>query len=434
MTKSSGTILDGECRPEGRGAGTAPRNNAVLFENAGVFDGLHPAVAQGMSVLVEGNRIKEVCDRALEAECTERIDCRGKTLMPGLIDCHVHIYTESLNFRPPEPPITYRAQYARKFLQHILACGFTAVRDVAGGDHGMAMALRDGFLQGPRFFYGGLCLTQTGGHGDMRPMSQGTDYCSCGAERNVLAIHADGVDECIKATREELRKGAHHIKIMGSGGVMSPNDPLDRCQYSEAEIRAIVEECTRHGAYVCAHCHPAEAIRRCVEYGVRSIEHGTLIDEQTAQFVAQKGAYVVPTMAVIAALTEDGPKMGMPEVSRRKLLQVNEHALEGLGIMKRAGVKMGFGTDLLGDQHTRQGTELTLRSEVLSPFDILHSATAVNAEILQMQGQLGVIQPGALADLILVDGNPLEDIQLLAANGRYLTHIMADGCWVKRPS
>jgi imidazolonepropionase-like amidohydrolase len=296
----------------------------------------------------------------------------------------------------------------------------------------MAMALRDRFFDGPRFYYGGLCLTQTGGHGDLRLASQTSDYYGCGAEHNVLAVHADGVDECIKAAREELRKGASHIKIMASGGVMSPNDPIERCQYSEAEIRAIVDECARHGAYVCAHCHPAEAIRRCIEYGVRTIEHGTLIDEGTAAFAAQRGAFVVPTLSVLFALMEDGTRMGLSAVSYGKLLRIHERALQGLEVMKRAGVKIGFGTDLMGDQHVRQGTEFTIRSEVLTPFDILHSATAVNAEILQMQGRLGIIQSGALADLLVVDGDPLRDIGLLAANGRYLTHIMVDGRFVKR--
>jgi imidazolonepropionase-like amidohydrolase len=408
--------------------------SCIVLENAALFDGLSPDITEAVFVLVEGNEIKEVSSRSLRMGAAERIDCRGKTLMPGMIDNHVHIYVHSVQgFTPPEPPITYRAQYARNFLHHILSCGFTSVRDVAGGDHGMAMALRDQFLDGPRFFYGGLCLTQTGGHADLRLTSQPTDYLSCGAERNVLAIHADGVDECIKATREELRKGANHIKIMASGGVMSPNDPLERCQYSEGEIRAIVEECARHGAYVCAHCHPTEAIRRCVEYGVRSIEHGTMIDEETAAFVAKSGAYIVPTMAVLFALMDDGTKMGMPEASRRKLLKVHERALKGLEIMKRAGVKIGFGTYLLGEQHTRQGTEFTIRREVLTPFDILHSATAVNGEILQMEGKLGVIKPGALADLLVMDGNPLSNIDLLAANGRHLTHIMLDGRFVKRP-
>ena len=407
----------------------------IVFEHARVFDGVERQLAENRFVLVQGNEITDVSTEPITLEDAERVDCRGKTLMPGLIDNHVHIYLESLALGPPEPPITYRAQYAQRFLRHILSCGFSTVRDVGGGDLGMAMALRDRFFEGPRFYYGGLCLTQTGGHADMRPMSQPTGgYLDCGAERNVLAVHADGVDECIKAAREELRKGASHIKIMASGGVLSPTDPLDRCQYSEAEIRAIVDECTRHGTYVCAHCHPAEAIRRCVSFGVRSIEHGTLIDEPTAHYVAEQGAYVVPTMAVIFALIEEGARVGLTESSRAKLQKLHDRALEGLGIMQRAGVKMGFGTDLIGDQHTRQGTELTLRAQMLTAFDVLHSATAVNADILQMSGRLGVVRRGALADLLVVDGDPLQDLSLLAANGRHLTHIMVDGRWLKHPT
>lgn len=405
----------------------------VIFENARVFDGAHAEAKEGMSVLVADHEIKEIAETEIPARDADRIDCRGKTLMPGLIDCHVHIYIDSLNLSQPEPPITYRAQYAQRFLRHILSCGFTTVRDVGGGDHGMAMALRAGFFDGPRFFYGGLVLTQTGGHGDYRSFEQPTDYCDCGAERSSLAIRADGVDDCVRAAREELRKGATHIKIMGSGGVLSTTDPLDRCQYAEREIRAIVEECERHGTYVCAHCHPATAIRRCVEFGVRSVEHGTLIDEPTALFVAEAGAYVVPTISVIFVLMQEGPKLGIPPESLEKLTVVHEHALNSLAIMQRAKVKMGFGTDLLGPQHVCRGQEFTLRKQVLTPFEILHSATAINAELLQMKGRLGVIKEGALADLLVVDGDPLTNLDLLtAANGRFLTHIMRDGRFVKR--
>jgi imidazolonepropionase-like amidohydrolase len=406
----------------------------TVFENATVFDGVTPECTGPMFVLVEGNEIKEISPQSIKSASAERIDCSGKTLMPGMIDNHVHIYLESLKLNPPEPPITYRAQYAQKFLRHILSCGFTCVRDVGGGDHGMAMALRAHFFEGPRFLYGGLCLTQTGGHGDLRMASQPTDHFGCGAECSVLAVRADGVDACIRAAREELRKGASHIKIMGSGGVMSESDPVERCQYSEAEIRAIVEESTRQGAYVCAHCYPAEGIRRCVEFGVRSIEHGTLIDEKTAVFVARSGAYVVPTVATLFALVEDGPRLGVPESSLRKLAAVHERALASLEIMKKAGVKMGFGTDLLGEHHMRRDMEITLRRQVLTPFEIVHSATAVNAEIVQMEGKLGIVKRGALADLLVVDGNPLENINLLTAGGRHLTHIMVDGRFVKRPN
>ena len=187
----------------------------TLFENASLFDGINQQVTDSAFVLVEGNEIKEVSGSHIKADGAQNIDCRGKTLMPGMIDNHVHVYIDSLRLGPPEPPITYRAHYAQRFLRHILSCGFTCVRDVAGGDHGMAMALRDHFFEGPRFYYGGLALTPTGGHGDFRPMSQPTDYCGCGTFHNVLAMHADGVDECVKATREELRKGASHIRHHG---------------------------------------------------------------------------------------------------------------------------------------------------------------------------------------------------------------------------
>lgn len=407
---------------------------AIVFENASVFDGHTPALAENVSVLVQGETITKISAAPIRVPDATYLDCRGQILMPGLIDNHVHIYLDSLKLSPPEPPITYRAQFARKFLENILACGFTTVRDVGGGDYGMSLALKHGFLTGPRFFYGGLCLTQTGGHADMRLPEQQTDYCTCGAEKNVLAIVADGVEECIKATREELRKGASHIKIMASGGVMSPSDPLERCQYSDAEIRAIVDECGRHGSYVCAHCHPSEAIRRCVELGVRCIEHGTMMDEEAAAFVAERGAYVVPTMAVIFALLEGVETGEIPSASIRKLRTVSEYALKSLEIMKRAGIKMGFGTDLLGPQHTRQGTEFSLRRRVLTSYEILHSATAINAEILQMQGKLGVIAEGAFADILVVAGNPLQNIELLAANGRFLTYIMSNGRLLKSPS
>lgn len=406
----------------------------VLFERSALFDGISPTLRHGMSVLVDGNRIVKVDEGAIAVEGAERVDCHGRTLMPGLIDAHVHIYMESLKLLPPEPPATYRAQYAHRFLRHMLACGFTAVRDVAGGDHGMAMALREGLLEGPRFFYGGLSLSQTGGHGDIRPPSRVTDFSACAAERNAFAVIADGTDQCVRCAREELRKGAQHIKIMASGGVLSPADPLERCQYSEPEIRVIVEECRRHGAYVCAHAHPAEAIRRCIELGVRTIEHGTLIDRECADMAAARGSYIVPTMAVIASLREDGPAMGLSAAGLSKIAQIHDRALGGLEIMKRAGAKMGFGTDLPGSAHERQGTEFTLRRQALGAFDILHSATAINAEILQMKDQLGVVKAGALADLLVVEGNPLDDIGLLASNGKDLSWIMLDGQFVKRPA
>lgn len=405
----------------------------VLFENATLFDGHSPEVREPMFVLVEGNRIKEVSDAPIGIADAEVVDCAGKTLMPGMIDCHVHAYAYSVRLGSGDRPPTYYAHYAATFLANILDCGFTTVRDIAGGDHGLAMALAKGWVEGPRFFYGGLALSQTGGHGDFRsPGLPSNDLCLCGAQKNELSILADGVDECTKAVREELRKGAHHIKIMGSGGVMSPSDPIDRCQYSDAEIAAIVEECERRGVYVAAHCHPDEAVLRSVRLGVRTIEHGTLISEGTAGEVKERGAFIVPTFSVMGAIREQGRAMGIGQTSLDKMEAIIDLAYGGLETMQRAGLKLGFGTDLLAEMHTRQGTEFTMRAEVLSPFEILHSATAVGAEILGQEGEIGVVREGALADLVVVDGNPLQNLGLLASNGRDLSLVMKDGVIVRR--
>ncbi len=304
---------------------------STLFENAALFDGSSPEVREPMHVLVEGNRIKEVSDTRLKVSEAEVVDCSGKTLMPGMIDCHVHVYVHSVRLGQSDRPPTYYAHYAATFLHNILSCGFTTIRDVAGGDHGLAMALEKGWVEGPRFFYGGRALSQTGGHGDFRGPGQPTRHlCLCGAEHNDLAIIADGVDECLKAVREELRKGAHHIKIMGSGGVMSPSDPIDRCQYSDSEVRAIVDECERQGSYVAAHCHPDEAVLRSARLGIRTIEHGTLISDSTAEKVKELGAYIVPTFSVMGAIRDDGKRMGIAQVSLDKLASLIYLAYAGL--------------------------------------------------------------------------------------------------------
>jgi imidazolonepropionase-like amidohydrolase len=244
-------------------------------------------------------------------------------------------------------------------------------------------------------------------------------------------VIADGVDECIKAAREELRRGAHCIKIVASGGVASPTDPIWMHQYREDEVRAIVNETTERRTYTSAHCHPASAIRRSIEFGVRCIEHGTFIDEATAQFVVASGAYVVPTMAVVFALSELGRKLGFPSQSQEKMEYAYHQALAGLEIMRKAGVKLGFGTDLLGATYVQQCREFTIRREVFSPLEILRQATSMNAEILQQKDTLGCVKVGAHADLLAVDGDPLQDISLLAASGQHLSLIMRAGEIVK---
>jgi len=239
------------------------------------------------------------------------------------------------------------------------------------------------------------------------------------------------VPEVRRAAREELRKGATQIKIMASGGVSSPSDPIWNLQYSEEEIRAIVWEAQSWRTYVMAHAYTAEAISRCVEFGVRSIEHANLIDEPAAAACAAAGAYVVPTLVTYDALERFGPELGLPPVSIEKLKVVREAGVGSLEILKQAGVKIGFGTDLLGAMQQHQSGEFAIRREVLSPAEILRSATSVNAALLQAEGELGVVAPGALADLIVVDGDPLADLALLEGQGEKLPVIVKDGTVVK---
>lgn len=408
----------------------------TILENACLFDGVNEDRLAGMSIAVEKGEIKEVSDLRIDASNARVIDVGGRTLMPGLIDLHVHAYASDVNFQLVDAMgSAYRTAHAVRMLGHALDCGFTTVRDIGGGDWSLWRAIEDGLIRSPRFFYVGRIVSMTGGHGDMRPMSHeghGNDHglCRCG-EANSLTVIADGVDMCITAVREEFRRGAHAIKIMGSGGVTSPTDPIWMNQYREDEVRAIVNECVERRSYVSAHCHPASAIRRCVEFGVRCIEHGTLIDDATAAFVAEHGVYVVPTMAIIFALRDIGPSLGLLEGSRAKLDSVFSEALSGMERMRQAGVKIGFGTDLLGATHNRQCTEFEIRSEIFSPIEILRQATSGSAEILQMEGKLGCIAEGAYADLIVVDGDPIKDISLLARNGQALPLIMRGGELVK---
>jgi imidazolonepropionase-like amidohydrolase len=407
----------------------------LLFRNARLFDGHSAECPEGMSVLVEGGRIREVSARPVKAPDGARvIDAGGRTLMPGMIDAHMHAYASDVNmFKVEALGPGYRTAHAVRMLGHILDCGFTTVRDIGGGDYSLAKAIEDGLVRAPRFHYAGKVMSMTGGHGDMRQVFEQPQYhamCTCGIFNSFCKI-ADGVDEVIRATREELRQGAHCIKIMGSGGVASPTDPIWMNQYREDEIRAIVRECTERRTYAAAHCHPASAVRRCVEFGVRSIEHGTLIDDETARYVASKDAYIVPTMVIIFALVELGPKLGFPPESQEKANYAYKEALAGLDKMRKAGVKVGFGTDLLGSTYVQECREFTIRSEVFTPLEILRQATSVNAELMQMKGEIGCVAPGARADLIVVDGDPLKDIGLLAADGRKPTTIVRGGEVVK---
>ncbi len=406
----------------------------IVFINARVFDGDNADCAEGMSVHVADGIIVDVSSQPIAAKNAQVIDAGGRTLMPGLIDCHVHAYASHVSLQKIDTAgAAYRTAYAVRMLGHALDSGFTTVRDIGGGDYSLAKAIADGIVRAPRYFYSGKILSMTGGHGDLRSIEHRCDdhsFCSC-EHTNFAARIADGVDACIRVTRDELRQGAHCIKIMGSGGVASPTDPIWMNQYREDEIRAIVNECVERRTYVAAHCHPASAVRRCVEFGVRSIEHGTLIDDATARLVAEMGAYIVPTMVILYTLVEQGRALGFPPESQEKAELVMKSGLSGLESMRRAGVKLCYGSDLLGQLHVQQSREFAIRSEVFTPVEILRQATSIGAEMMMMEGRLGCVAPGAHADLLIVDGDPLKDINLLAAGGRHLSVIMRGGEVVK---
>ncbi len=405
----------------------------ILFEDCRVFDGASAEPREGATVVVEQGRIREIADGAVAGLAdAARVACAGRTLMPGLIDAHFHACLVDLDIPSiDDMPASLLYQHARHNLEGALRRGFTTVRDAGGADLGLALATERGLIAGPRILFAGRGLSQTGGHGDMRSQTR-FEPCACAAGyHGPITRVADGVDAVRLAAREELRKGAHQIKMMVSGGVLSPADPIWMDQYSDEEIRAGVEEAATRRTYVMAHAHTASAVRRCAALGVRSIEHGTLIDAGAAEAAAGVGAFVVPTLVTIFAMIESGAEFGLPKVFAEKLGDLGEEGLRSLEICRAAGVPMGFGTDLLGPLQDQQSREFLIRAEVLTPLDVLRSATSVNAALIGQAGELGTIAPGAVADILVVDGDPARDLGLLQEQGRHIPVIMKDGRFCK---
>jgi imidazolonepropionase-like amidohydrolase len=399
---------------------------SFLLVNGLVFDGESPELAR-LDVLVADGVIQEVSPSPISAEGATRLDLGGRTLMPGLIDAHVHVYYPELDWASGDRlPITMVAHWARRMLEGCLRRGFTSVRDTGGADYGLAMAIERGWVTSPRLFFCGRALSQTGGHGDPRRPHE-RDLCTCGGYTGHCSRTADGVDEIRLAIREEFRRGASFIKIIGSGGVSSTGDALMTAQYSDEEIRAAVDETERHNSYVTAHIHPDGALRRAIELGIPCIEHGTLVTPETAALAAERGTSIVPTLAVIKALALHGEEQGFPAASLEKLFVVEPQALAGVELMQRAGVRLGFGTDLIGPLDRHQAIEFGLRREVLEPIDILRSATSVNAEIIGAADRIGRVREGLLADLIVMDGNPLKDVTLFDETGSNVPLVMKGG-------
>tara|TARA_A100001391_G_scaffold205236_1_gene204290 strand:- start:22351 stop:23616 length:1266 start_codon:yes stop_codon:yes gene_type:complete len=402
---------------------------AIAFTNATIFDGVSDEAVPGMNVLVVDGCIEAVSEHPFTGDAMTVFDLGGRTLMPGLIDAHAHVFAINLvEEHNRNIPLTEMTARAVPRIRKMLDRGFTSVRDVAGGDVGIRNAIAQGYIPGPRLFVGGPALSQIGGHGDHRST---TDE-SLDIDLNASAFHftcriVDGVDTIRSVVRNEMRKGADHIKVLASGGVGSPNDAIEVPQFSEDEIRVVVQEAAVRGKYVCAHAYESAAIQHSIRAGVRTIEHGNLINAETAAMVAAADAFVVPTLVAYEVTAQHGERLGLSPYVMSKLNMVNDAGIAMLGLCQDAGVQLGFGTDLMGDMEFAQLEELAIRARAQRPVDVLKSATSVNAKIVQRSGELGVIAPGAIADIIVVDGDPLKDISVLTEPEKNLRLIMKDG-------
>ncbi len=373
------------------------------------------------SVVVAGDRIADVLTGPSAPSRSGRvIDLHGATLLPGLIDAHVHAAAVRADIQDQHRDLfdSELAVLTARSLTEMLERGFTTVRDAGGADAGYRRLIERGDLAGPRLLVSGRPLTQTGGHGDSRRATESHDFAACPRAQGMTHAVADGPDAVRHAAREELRRGADQIKVMAGGGVMSPTDRLESVQYSLAELSAAVGAAAASGTYVLAHAYTPEAIEVCVAAGVRSIEHGNLLNEPVARLMAQAGTFLVPTLVTYEKLYEQGEELGIPRANLDKLGAIIDAGVNSLRIARGAGVKIGSGSDLLGPMRVHQGREIALQAQALGAAGAIVAATRTNAELLGIDAETGTIEPGKAADLIAVDGDPLADPGLLADPGR----------------
>jgi imidazolonepropionase-like amidohydrolase len=391
----------------------------ILLTNALVVDAIaaSPRIA---NVLVEGV-IREVDARPIGGADRQVIDLRGRTPIPGLIDCHVHVVASMLDLAAnAQLPDTLAILRSLPILRGMLERGFTTVRDVGGAPHALAQALKHGLAAGPRLIVCGKALSKTGGHVDLRPRHDTHDPYRWRRSFGALGRVADSPDGVRLAAREELREGANFVKIMANGGISSPTDPVGWQGYSVAEIEAVVQEAADAGTYVSAHLYTADAIRRAVRAGVRSFEHCNLINGAVAEEVAAAGAIAVPTLVTFEALAEDGAKLGLPSDNLAKIETVRSAGLRSLRSSPPLTFRWPMGPICLAS--CMRGRARNLRCARRS----CAAATSVAAQLLRMEGKIGTIAPGAYADL-LVDGNPMEDVTTLASSERNFRLIMQNG-------
>lgn len=359
---------------------------------------------------IEDGAIAEVGEVSIDTkgQGAPEVDLEGMTVIPGLIDAHFHAYAAGIGgIMMSTKSMSFVVLNAANRLAAALRRGFTTVRDVAGGDIGLQQAVQNGMITAPNYLYSGKVLSQTGGHGDMRP----SDHDLCAVHDHSHEI-VDGVDNVRRAVRERLRTGSHVIKIMASGGVISPTDPLSVPQYSAEEVATVTEEAKRGGSYVAAHAYSAEAVTHAVTNGVRSIEHGNLIDADAAQTMANRGSYLVPTLAAYDAMERRGESAGLSAAGRAKNAEVLAAGRDAIALARQAAVPIGFGTDLMGDLEDEQLHGIELQAQVLQPLEMIQSLTTINATLIKDPGR-GHLGQDTPADLVAFSTDPVEDPSVL---------------------
>ncbi|MDR1431434.1 MAG: amidohydrolase family protein [Propionibacteriaceae bacterium] len=391
----------------------------LAITNARIVSAGTPA-ADPTTILAVDGEIANIDANAEIPAAARVVDAAGRSVLPGLTDAHCHAYGISMSLEEIEhSPLSYVALKAAHRLGRALRRGFTTIRDVAGGDAGLARAIREGLLPTPRYLYTGAALSQTGGHGDGRHPDYDAD-AHCGCSTTVV----DGVDQVLRTVRENFRRGATAIKLLTSGGVISESDPLKMPQYSAEEVRAATYEADRRGSYVAAHAYSPEAIIHSVSNGVRTIEHGNLLDQVSAEVMAAAHAYLVPTLIAYDAMDRRGDQVGLTKFGRHKNSAVLMQGKDAIRIARAHGIPIGFGSDLMGDLEDEQLGGLRLQAEVEGVERAIEAATMTNAEIFQ-RPDLGRVQRGCVADLLILDGDVLATPDILWEESHPRTVIQA---------
>lgn len=403
---------------------------AQLITNARVLDLKSGKLLENHSLLIDKGIIQRLIPAPDKPDSfgaeLDILDAQNQILMPGLIDAHVHVMAWTADVRQiSRTSPFYTAAKAGEILEAMLMRGFTTVRDVGGADYGIARAVDEDALKGPRIVFGGLALSQTGGHGDMR--GQGELNPELFESQSIFSRLCDGVAEVQRACRDEIRRGARHIKLMLSGGVASLTDRIDNVQFASDELRAAVEEAENAGLYVVAHSYTAKTVNRAIKAGVRSLEHCNLIDEESIDLLLKHNAFMVPTLVTYEMLATEGVAAGLPASVVPKIELVRKDGLKALELAHKAGVNLAYGTDLLGAMHRHQLKEFSIRAQVQDSLAILQAATINAADLMNETGESGIIKEGARADLLIVKENPLERIQSLESPESNLKLIMKAG-------